>query len=163
MFNSTRFVAIASLLAIATGCHSDAPARPVSPVRRAPPTCDGTLGPALTVAQAIANSTEAAAVIVDGYLVRRLGTCTMMNCPHELPNCNSCEVSLRLASAPSNARHALSLRSSRLAFTCWSNLPERCAFDGTGQHVIARGKLHFPAASFDTVSLKETEICSVSQ
>jgi hypothetical protein len=117
----------------------------------------------LTVTQAIANATEAAAVIVDGYLVRRLGPCTMMNCPNNFPSCNSCEISLLLASAPSNLRHALSLSSSRVKFRCWSNLPEQCAFDGAGQHVIARGKLHFPAASFETVSLTETEICSVSQ
>lgn len=101
--------------------------------------------------------------MVEGYLVRVRGACTMMNCPHNYPNCNSCEIMVRLASSPNEFRHALSIYSAHTSFACWSNVPTQCVFDANGQHVLASGTLHFSENSLHSDSLVEPQICTLSR
>jgi hypothetical protein len=157
-----RFVAIVVLVAASSACHSSPPAQPASTSLRIPPPCPGDVGPSLTVAQALSTRNEGAFVFVEGYLVRALGPCTLMNCPDDYPNCNSCEIKLWLASSPSKFSHAVSLYGARAGFACSSNVPTQCVFDATGQHVLARGTLHFSENSFEPSSLVEPQICTLS-
>lgn len=127
---------------------------------RSPPRCPGDMGSSLTVAAALSTRSGGDFVLVEGYLVKVHGACTLMNCSDQYPKCNSCEVRLLLASSPNKFSHALSLRSARAIFACWSNLPNRCVFDANGQHVLARGTLHFSDNSFESNSLVDPEICT---
>src|SRR6478609_3440518 len=149
----------AASVVVSFGCHSDNVAAPHSSSTRTPAPCRGNVEPAVTVDQALAMREERDFVTVAGYLVRHLGSCTRMGCFWP-PNCNSCELTLRIAASPKDLTRTIPLYSSRVYYTCSSSVPERCAFDADGQHVIVRGRLRIANSSVEPVFLEDAQICS---
>lgn len=158
-----RVVAVAGLVVAGSACHSSSAVQSTSTSVRSPPPCSGDMSSSLTIAQALSTRKGGDLVLVEGYLVRAPGACTMMNCTDSYPNCNSCEITLRLASSPNKAPHALSLYSARTSYACWSNAARQCVFDANGQHVLARGTLHLAENSLEFASLVEPQICTLSR
>lgn len=149
------------------GCHAGQPANPHPTPSRSPAPCRGEVGNAISVDQALAITEQRVVVTVKGYLVRVGGPCTLMNCPEGYHNCNTCEVDVRIADwrkQPKNewTPKALRLYSSRVRYTCLSKGADTCAFDATGEHVLARGTLRYSEDDVERVALLEPEICELS-
>ena len=154
-----RIALVIAIAAALSSCRSHDAAAPRSSGSSTPPPCSGEEGPTLTVDQVLALREERESVTVEGYFVRQLGGCTMVSCIMD-PNCNSCEILLRLAASPKDTTRTIALYDTRVHYSCWTSAPEKCSFDANGEHVVARGRLRINNGSVEPVSLDHVEICT---
>jgi hypothetical protein len=97
---------------------------------------------------------------VEGYLVLGSRGCTLKGCPDEHPNCNVCELTVRLAASRNEVRRSLRLSDARDSYSCLSTTPEQCVFDARGQHVLARGAIRVED-SIEPVDMLDPQICTL--
>ena len=157
-----RFIELAAFSAmVLLGCHARHPTSSHRTASRTPAPCRGGVGNAISVDEALAITEQRDVVTIEGYLVRVAGPCTLMNCSEEHPDCNTCENHVRIAASRARQSKTLRLHGSRVSYTCLSKR-DTCAFDANGQHVLARGALHYSEDDFERVTLHDPEICELS-
>jgi hypothetical protein len=153
-----RFTEHVLSVVVMLGCHAEQPAS--SP--RSPVPCRDGAGNSISVDAALAIKDQLNAVTVEGYLVLVPGPCTLMGCPNEHPNCNTCEGYVRIAASRAGRSKTLRLHGSSVSYTCLSRGRSPCVFDATGQHVLAQGTLHYSENEIEPVSLHDPKICELS-
>lgn len=137
----------------------------------------------MSVQQVVAMNEGRRTIAVEGYLVLLPGACTLMGCaalapsPDKVPDCNTCELEIRLSESPTSLSwktKTIRLRSERRNLYRCLSIPtpggraivgddgrSPCGVDAKGQHVLVRGGLEYFENDFERVLLKEPEICEL--
>ena len=144
-------------------CHAEQPASLPSTASRTPVPCRDSVGNPISVDAALAIKDQRNDVTVEGYLVLVPGPCTLMNCPDEYPDCNTCENYIRIASSRAGPSKSIKLHGSRVSYACLSKGRSPCIFDATGQSVLARGALRYSENDIEPVALHDPKICERSR
>lgn len=147
---------------VTSACHGDNSLSFPPPASRWPAPCQGTVTKGMSVDEALAVSERRDFVAVEGYLVLVSGPCTLMSCPEQHPNCNTCESYVRIAASRAIPPSTIELISARTDYRCLSNARTPCGAYAQGQHVLVQAALHYSENDFERVSLYEPEICELS-